>query len=135
MINVTVIGAAELEKKLMSFEPKLARKVIRKALREAAKPVLAAAKANVPVDEGDLKKSLKVKALKKRKKGTYTIQVATSDGWFKGDQFYGAFLEFGTSKMAARPFIRPAYDSQEGVAGKIIMQHLRKGIEQIGAEK
>lgn len=31
--------------------------------------------------------------------------------WNKKKAFYGRFLEFGTSKMAARPFLRPGYDA------------------------
>ena len=30
--------------------------------------------------------------------------------------FYGRFLEFGTVKMAAKPFIRPAYDTKKAAA-------------------
>ena len=30
--------------------------------------------------------------------------------------FYGRFLEFGTVNMAAKPFIRPAYDAQKTAA-------------------
>jgi HK97 gp10 family phage protein len=31
--------------------------------------------------------------------------------WNKTHAFYGRFVEFGTSKMAAKPFLRPAYDA------------------------
>ena len=31
--------------------------------------------------------------------------------WNKSNAFYGQFLEFGTAKMAAQPFLRPAYDA------------------------
>ena len=31
--------------------------------------------------------------------------------WNKTHAFYGRFVEFGTSKMAAQPFLRPAYDA------------------------
>ena len=30
--------------------------------------------------------------------------------------FYGRFLEFGTAKLAAQPFIRPSYESKKSVA-------------------
>jgi HK97 gp10 family phage protein len=31
--------------------------------------------------------------------------------WNKEKAFYGRFLEFGTSQMAARPFLRPGFDA------------------------
>lgn len=65
----------------------------------------------------------------KGKKQTYTpgnlrkavYQAFVTDGdsekvtyrisWNKSQAFYGRFLEFGTSKMPAKPFLRPAYDA------------------------
>lgn len=35
--------------------------------------------------------------------------------WSK-DAFYGRFVEYGTSKMAARPFLRPAYEAMKNAA-------------------
>jgi len=133
-MDIKIEGAKELEKKLLSFEPKLGRKIIRQALRAGAKVIHTAAKANVPVDTGALKQSLKVKAMRKRRH-SYGVMVATSDGWFKGDEFYGAFLEFGTSKMPAKPFVRPAFDAEKDNAEKIIKNQLQQGIEQVGAAK
>ena len=133
-MNIKIEGAKELENKLKGFEPKIGRKVIRQALRKAAKVILIAAKANVPVVTGDLKKSLKVRALKK-KRHRYGVMVAISAGWFKGKTFYGAFVEFGTSRMPAKPFMRPAYDSEKDKAGMVLRSELKKGIEQVGASK
>ena len=36
--------------------------------------------------------------------------------WNKSNAFYGQFLEFGTAKMAAQPFLRPAYDAARSKA-------------------
>jgi len=33
--------------------------------------------------------------------------------WNKRDAFYARFVEFGTSKTPARPFLRPAYDAAQ----------------------
>lgn len=131
-VVLNIEGAKELEKKLLSFEPKLGKKIIRQALRSGAKLILAEAKANVPVDTGALRDSLKVRAMRKRKH-RYGVMVQTSEGWFKGEQFYGAFVEFGTDKMAAQPFVRPAFDSEKEAAEKTIVDGIRQGIEQVGA--
>lgn len=42
--------------------------------------------------------------------------------------FYGHFVERGTSKMAARPFIRPSYDAQRQKAIEAARRALRKGL-------
>lgn len=44
------------------------------------------------------------------KNSTYRIS------WNKKDAFYARFVEFGTSKSAARPFLRPAYDAARAKA-------------------
>lgn len=45
------------------------------------------------------------------------------------DPFYWRFLEFGTAKMAARPFLRPAFDTRKEAAALQIKEALRAGIE------
>lgn len=45
------------------------------------------------------------------------------------DAWYWRFLEFGTSKMAARPFLRPAFDTKKEDAARTIKDALREGIE------
>ena len=129
MFSFEVIGLNLIERKLKNMEPKLAKKIVRSSLRKAAKPVLQAAKANCPYLSGDLKKSLKVRALKKRKH-SYAVGVSSSNKkhWYKGDQFYAAFIEFGTNKMPARPFLRSAYDTQGERARKILINELKAGI-------
>jgi len=59
------------------------------------------AKAGVPVDTGVLQGSITQK-VSKTKSMSYQGEVAT-----RGVPYAG-YLEFGTSKMRARPFIRPA---------------------------
>lgn len=43
----------------------------------------------------------------------------------KKKAFYGYFVEHGTSKMAAKPFIRPSYDAVKGEAVKAARTELR----------
>lgn len=62
-INVTIEGAEEILKSLEGVKTGVKNRVLRKAIRAALKPVLNAAKANVPVEQGVsprnwLKKSL-----------------------------------------------------------------------------
>jgi HK97 gp10 family phage protein len=40
------------------------------------------------------------------------------------DAWYAHFVEFGTSKMAARPFMRPAFESRKAGAVEAIKSYL-----------
>ena len=44
--------------------------------------------------------------------------------WNKTHAFYGRFVEFGTSKMAANPFLRPAYDAARAKALKAVQERM-----------
>lgn len=48
--------------------------------------------------------------------------------WNKRSAFYGQFLERGTSKMAAKPTIRPTYDAVKDVAEATALRTLQQGI-------
>lgn len=46
-----------------------------------------------------------------------------------GTAFYWLFLEFGTEKMAARPFLRPAFESRKEDALNVIVTEMHAGID------
>lgn len=45
------------------------------------------------------------------------------------DYFYGHFLEFGTRKMSARPFMGPAFESNKLIVQEKMADVLRKELE------
>ncbi len=104
--------------------------IVRHAYREGAKPILAAAKANCPVDTGFGKANLKIKP-GKRKKGF--VSVLVGEGSYRGDTFYLAMVEYGHASkgnrhVPAHPFMRPAVDSQKANAEQIITREIAAGI-------
>ena len=48
--------------------------------------------------------------------------------------FYGRFVERGTSKMAAKPFFRPAIQAVRPLVARMIQEDLKKLIEQLASE-
>jgi HK97 gp10 family phage protein len=76
--------------------------------RAGAKVVSDEAKRLVPVRYGRLKKSIGV-LKRKSKRGEVIFSVSPRKGG-KNNGFYGRFIELGTSKMIARPFLRPALE-------------------------
>lgn len=55
-------------------------------------------------DYGDLRDNIKVKAVRAKKQGHIVYEVTT------GFAFWANFLEFGTRRMRARPWFRPAFE-------------------------
>lgn len=92
-VDLVITGDAELNKKLAALTGPEAKKVIRKAAREALRPVLRHARANAPKRTRRLEKSLKIRALK-RSRSRIGAKVQTAAGDFKGKTFYGAFQEY-----------------------------------------
>lgn len=131
-VKTSFTGDKKLDRMLREFEPKLAKKIIRRTLRKAAKPVLETARQHAPVLTGALKRSLKVRAMKRsrRNKNKYGVRVITGDDFFKGEQFYGAFIEFGTSRIEAKPYLRPAYDNNKTSVRDVFRREIKKEIEQ-----
>jgi HK97 gp10 family phage protein len=101
---VFVDGLDEVNKALEQYPKKLEKGGIRKGTRAGAKIVHADLLRRAPHDSGDLRASFKVRTMVKRKgrsikRRSHQIghAVANKEGHlFKGDQFYGAFLELGT---------------------------------------
>lgn len=91
---LVITGSKRLTRMLNALGSKQARAFHRKAIRTAAKVVLAEAKRRSPVRTGKLRSSLTVKALKRSRKGI-GVQVTQKEGAFKGEAFYGSFVEFG----------------------------------------
>lgn len=50
------------------------------------------------------------------------------------DAFYASMVEFGTSKMAARPYLRPAFEAKKEQAVSAIKAYLEKRIPEEAAK-
>jgi HK97 gp10 family phage protein len=50
------------------------------------------------------------------------------------DSYYWRFVEFGTSKMSARPFMRPAFDGNKLEALNRIKEYLTARIDKEAAK-
>lgn len=129
--EIEVQGISELLRKLVAVGgAKFAKKALRSAIRKGGKPMLAAIKARAPVDSGDLEESLKLKAIKRTRTGVgVTIGTSAYNSLFQGEQFYGAFQEFGTAKLPPNPFMRPGFDETKEQSVQFVGESLRADIE------
>lgn len=153
-VTITPSGIAELRAALEALPQELRNGSERTALRAGAKPVLKAAKGFLTVkDTGLLAASLGITVKKSRKKGIVTARVGPRGnfgqwvtrkklvpqpgGGVKVYQYreyanpasYAHLIEYGTSKMAARPFMRPAIHSARGAVEKEMANGFRKGLQ------
>jgi HK97 gp10 family phage protein len=46
-----------------------------------------------------------------------------------GDAWYGLFVEFGTARMSAKPYLRPAFESRKNDVVGIFSRELAKGVD------
>lgn len=99
--GIELKGAKELADLLRNMDRKLAKKLFRKALREGAKVIQAAAQAKAPVDTGLTRSAIKVRAAKRQKRGRFGVAVQVGEGDYRGETFYASFLEYG-HKMGKR---------------------------------
>jgi HK97 gp10 family phage protein len=97
---IRIDGMEQLEAQFKKLERTVAAKIMRRALREGAKPIAAQVAENAKIshddipDTGALAESITVRA-GKRRKGRVSFVVQTRAGDFKGHTFYGGFLEYG----------------------------------------
>jgi len=126
MADIKLDGADEIINKLQRIGTNISR-LENKALKNAAEPVVSDAKANTPVRTGNLKRGLKISGIKTKEGIKYVlVGVDKSDS---SEIFYGKFVEFGTSKMSARPFLGPAYEKNKKEIVEIIKNTLKEGLK------
>jgi len=120
-------SAALLNAALKTLEDKVARKFAMQALRKGGRIVVKEAKRRVPVRTGRLKKSIILRAKSRNKRGSPAILVGASK-----DAPYAHLIERGHMQVgkrgkkfvAARPFLRPAFDATHDQFTRIVGDEL-----------
>jgi HK97 gp10 family phage protein len=130
-------GVKELKDALAALGDEVSTKIGRTSNRRSAQDFAATLKAAMPHrpgvqlkyykghgrDYGDLRDNVRVRLARARKEHTITYNVDT------GDAFWSYFLEFGTVNLAAKPFMRPAFDSAASALIDMQSHELRGGID------
>jgi HK97 gp10 family phage protein len=153
--SIKISGLRELGERMRNLSDDINKKVARQAVAAGAKIVRDDARRRAPKDTGNLQAAIVMKNLGKTKM-TARYVVATRSGKTADvkagkaaarsgekdqrklvgkDAFYGAFVEFGTVKMPARPFMRPAIDDNTQAATDAIAKRLRQRIERAERKK
>ena len=125
---ITIQGAVEISKALRKLPERIAKKVVRQSIREGLKPVKNAVRTEAPYLTGRTKKAVKIKAWK-RKKWRIGASVRIGAGDYLGETYYAAFVQYGTVRRAADPFMTRAYEQTGDRAKAETMRLIREGTE------
>lgn len=136
MIDLTIKGVDELKRALEAIPARMQNNILRAAVREASKPVRDEARARAPIlktpdkrrKPGTLKRAIgirsprirgrqvvggvAVRSLSPKQVMAYKARTGKKAADNPNDAFYAPFVEFGTAKARAQPFMRPALSSK-----------------------
>lgn len=121
MANVEIEGMDNLLNELEKLG-EAGEKIEKIALVKAGDKVKEAIVAEAPNRTGALKRGIKVSKLKRVDGGSF-VEVYPSK-----DVYYSAFLEFGTTKMKANPFMSRGYEGSKEEAERVIEEEIKKGL-------
>ena len=137
IIEVEVQGLKELEQELLALPDKIGGRGLQSALTSAALPIVAEAKAKVPLahaayrlygggvaNPGWLMDRIVRKKVREGGNSAEVIITVTD----RRQSYFWKFIEFGTSKMAAHPFLRPAFEAKATEALERFKARLQAGI-------
>jgi HK97 gp10 family phage protein len=115
MIDIDLRRIQRLQK-AMKHAPALIAEELSKAVRDLVLLVEGVAKKNCPVDTGKLRASI-----------TPVIE-SWAAGYVGTNTAYAPYVEYGTSKMAAQPFLEPAFLEGQKQADKIFGAAIARAI-------
>ena len=143
MVKVRIEGGAQLAKALQSLPDRVSTRVLRSALIEAAEPMRDRMIALAPREPGkpDIADDILIQPvtrfrddsdsvgdLVRVEEGSAAVVIGPTKPFF-----YGKFLEYGTARMAPRPFMRPAFDTEGIKALQRVTASIWRALTKAGA--
>ncbi|MEA1961277.1 MAG: HK97-gp10 family putative phage morphogenesis protein [Bacillota bacterium] len=125
-VNVGIKGADKAIK-LLEEMGAAASEVLEKATEAGGQIVLEDARTRCPEVTGALKASLHMEQAKS-KKPEIKQEVKISPG---KQEYYGTFVELGTTRQEAQPFLRPAVDKNKEQIGKAVNREILRALGRI----
>ena len=155
-VTVKLEGVDELKRALADATKQIRTKAVRGALRKAGQVISKEAKQAAPVisaptktrKPGTVKKAIAVRNSKFARqagdegvfvgvrplRGARQKKLGKAGAKNPNDPFYWRFIEFGTKKMKARPFLSPSAESKGNEAIKTFMDSVIPQIEKLNAK-
>lgn len=128
-VQINLDGVKQLEQALAKVGVGVRTRVLRSGMRSGMDVVTALARAAAPVRTGKLRMSLETINGRTNSKWKVRVETRAGQGFYKGEAYYAAFLEFGTKKMPPRPFLTPARDLGRVRAVTVARDAILAGVE------
>jgi HK97 gp10 family phage protein len=129
-VKFDIRGAKEMNELLNKLGPQVASRVADQALRAGAKPIVDEAKRLVPVRSGRLRDSIIAQRQRRTGEDERVILIGFDKDAPGSPSSRAHLVEFGTARTAAKPFMRPALDSQAanalGEMGKVLARGITR---------
>lgn len=116
--TITIHGMNRLRRDLARVPPAI-RKGARDAVQEGAESVRDQIRAEIRVDTGRLKRDVDIKA-----RG-----LNADVGWFRDEDYYAKFLEFGTEDITADPVVTRAGEVERTRFPDRVSDEVRRALE------
>lgn len=128
-VTMQINGLKDLADKLHQMGPDIARHALKGAVGSAARLIRDEAKATNPDDTGRTDRAIYATLVKEESsehQATYKVGVRSGRKERRADRdaWYWRFIEFGTGKKPARPFMRPAFEKLKSAAVELIAKRL-----------
>ena len=140
MVSVRITGAKELLRKLNALPGRVANKLVRRALRAGAKPIVDEANATAPSQVAPyggqsptvrLKGTFRVRAGKRNRLEVIVTTPKRSALGISGDDqfYYPALIEYGHGNVKPNPYLRTAHKRKGPEAARLVGANLGPAIE------
>lgn len=146
--SIVITGIKEVDRALKRLAPAVQKKVVRQAMKRGLQVLASEVKAQAPSDTGATRASVKVRAVKSRRRGSIQLEVRIGDPVSKDPNkakapdalkrtsgktgktvFYPAVVQYGSEDREADPFMTRAFDAKGEIARTVTMNALRQGVE------
>lgn len=140
----TLEGTRELARKLDELGRGVQGRVLRATVKEAMLPTYRRALSTVPigtrphktykgrtVEPGFTQENLRLKTWVSKDKGSAVAMVGVNEEAYYALQF----VELGSSKQPAKPWLTPAFEASQSEAEQIIGREMRRRIENIAKRR
>ena len=130
-LDIEIIGGqrlvAHLAEAIKNVDPKM-----KEALREVARKVVQDAKALCPVDTGSLRRSIRAEEYPPQV-SLYRIYVIAGGKIInpktRRKVDYASYVEYGTSRAPAQPFLRPALEQNRPLLREVLMSKVKEAVK------